>query len=207
MNMASRPINGSASVVEEASLTTLRTDDGNELVIELRQDGFVNAARIAQAFGAGKHFCDYSKANRAALGSSEVASGKLQSDVEDGGGPSNGNNFEVDAEDGEPGMEDENNAWGKLVLVDVNGGTEERITWIHLDLVVPYVAWAEPAFELAVSHHLQAFMRDTPPHAHITTEQSQVVRDSIESLTDRDGDNYNEGWWLCCMYVAPIVPY
>ena len=57
-----------------------------------------------------------------------------------------------------------------VVCYDAHAPVGQRFTWIHPDLAVPYVAWVAPAFELAVSRHMQAYMR-----GEVTTEAYEEV--------------------------------
>lgn len=121
---------------------------GQLLTIEIRSgDNYVNATRIGQMAGDAKRWTFFERSDRCRHLITQL--GTHLSTVLD--------------------------CTLELVSIDTHKPVGQRFTWIHPDLAVPYVAWVAPAFELAVSRHIQAFMR-----GEVTTEQSQEVKAQIE---------------------------
>lgn len=151
-------------------LSTL-TVGGKQLIIEIRTcDKYVNATRIGQLAGDAKKWAFFERSERCQnlIKQLEIDPARLQK-----------RNLEP-------------------VMVDRNKPINERFTWIHPDLVVPYVAWVAPAFELAVSRHIQAFM-----NGEVTTEQSKAIKTQIDKGKKRSSSkDYGEP----AVYVRIALP-
>ena len=148
----------------ESFLSTLLTEDGQQLVIELRsEDGYVNATRIGQALGPSKHFDYYRTNKRTARLLATLASSSGIAEVE-------------------------------LVQTDSHLPNGQRATWIHPDLAIPYVAWAAPAFDLKVSRHIQAFMRGEVTTEQSLAVRDRLEGTEKGKRTATDKDKYGEGW-------------
>ena len=66
------------------------------------------------------------------------------------------------------------NPFASLIIRDMNQPNGKRAIWIHPDLAIDFVKWVAPAFKLAVSRHIQSYMR-----GEVTTEDSQAVAQAI----------------------------